>query len=152
MTVILADPVTVLPAASDTEKVTRVVPTGYAIKPSFVIFAVRSPSLLSVATAAAKNAVITSLLDRTTSPGISTLILIDSGMVNSGSTISRLTLTIVCVVPTLPTASVAVKVTVVSPNGNRSVGASLRTCRAPSTLSVAVTPASMSIISCHASG
>ena len=65
-TVMLAEAVTVLPAASDTEKVTTVTPIGYSVKPSLVILAVKSPSLLSVATAAAKKAATASLLDATT--------------------------------------------------------------------------------------
>ena len=65
-TVMLAEAVTVLPAASDTEKVTTVTPIGYSVKPSLVILAVKSPSLLSVAAAAAKKAVTASLLEATT--------------------------------------------------------------------------------------
>ena len=84
----LAEAVTALPAASDTEKVTTVTPIGYSVKPSLVILAVKSPSLLSVATAAAKKAATASLLDATTCPGISTLTVIDSEIESSGSTIS----------------------------------------------------------------
>ena len=137
-----------LPAASETEKVTTVSPTSNSSGASLAIFAVKSPSLLSVAVAAAKKSTITSSSKATTLLGISTLILIESGTVSSGSTTSRLTLTIVCAVPVLPAASVAEKVTVVSPNRNKSVGASLEMdVIAPSTLSVAETPAIIATIS-----
>ena len=50
-TVIVEDPVTLLPAASETEKVITVSPTTNSEGASLVILDVRSPSLLSVATA-----------------------------------------------------------------------------------------------------
>ena len=147
-TVTLAEPVEVFPIASATEKITIVSPTTNSDGASLVILDVTSPSRLSVAVAPARKATIAASLEATTSPGMSTLILIDAGTVNSGATTSNATVTTVCAVPELPAASVAVKVIIVSPSGNTSDGASFDIdVIAPSTLSVAVTAAIIATIS-----
>ena len=127
-------------------KVTTVSPTAYSSGPSFTMLDVTSPSLLSIAVALAKKVTIALSLAATTSDGISTSNAIGAGTVSSGGVISRLTVTTVWAVPVLPTASTAVKVTVVSPSGNTSAGTSLVTvAMAPSTLSVAVIDAKKSV-------
>ena len=81
--------------ASATEKITIVSPTTNSDGASLVMLDVTSPSRLSVAVAPARNATIAASLAVTTSPGISTLILIDAGTVNSGATTSSATVTTV---------------------------------------------------------
>ena len=126
-------------------KVTTVSPTAYSAGPSFTMLDVTSPSLLSIAVALAKKVTIALSLAATTSDGISTSNAIGAGTVSSGGVISRLTVTTVWAVPVLPTASTAVKVTIVSPSGNASGTSLVIVEMTPSTLSVAVMDAKKSV-------
>ena len=124
-------------AASATVKVTSVFPTANSSGRLSVILPLISPSLLSLAASAAKKAVNLSSSAATTSPGIATLRLIAPGTVNSGAITSKLTVTAVSAVASLPAASDTVKVSVDGPKG-KFVGALLAMpVTTPSTLSVA---------------
>ena len=119
---------------------------------SSVILAVISPSLLSIALRAAKKSVRPLAVASTTSPGISTLRAMELGTVNSGTTTSKLTITAVTAVPSLPAPSVAVNVSWVVPKGNMSNALLLIAVIAPSTLSEAEADAIRAVIASRDAG
>ena len=140
VTVTFAVAVPLLLAASLAEKVTVVTPTG-KVAGALLVMAPTTPTL-SVAVAAARNVAIAALVLATlvAPAAVGTVML--AGAVTVGAIVSAtagvaLTVTVAVAVPMLPAASVAEKVTVVTPTG-KLVGALLVMAPTIPTLSVAV--------------